>query len=111
MSVEIQERVKIDEGLQVPRKFNLFAINNDYTSFDEVVWILTHALGMSESVAAELTRQVDREGQAKLNPKPLPRDLAEALLTKINDTKRTLAGMYPFRSAQVMMLKFVVRED
>lgn len=111
MSVEIQERVRVDEGLQAPRKFNLFAINNDYTSFDEVVWILTHALGMSESVAAELTMKVDREGRAKLNPKPMPKDLAEALLTKINDTKRTLASMNPFRANQVMMLKFVVKED
>jgi ATP-dependent Clp protease adapter protein ClpS len=66
---------------------------------------------MSESVAVELTMKVDKEGKAKLNPKPMTYDVANAYLSKLNDTKRQLAGMIPFRSAQIMMLKFVVKED
>jgi len=111
MSVEIQERVRVNEGLQPPRKFNLFALNNDLTSFDEVVWILTRALGMSASVAAELTHKIDIEGRAKLNPKPMTKDIAESYLMKVNETKQALAEMAPFRRVQIMMLKFVVKED
>ena len=73
MSVIIEERVDIKEELKKPPRFNTFAINNDITAFDEVVFILTKALNMSESVAAELTRQVDREGRARLNLRPLSR--------------------------------------
>jgi ATP-dependent Clp protease adapter protein ClpS len=111
MSVEIQERVRTDEGLKAPPRFNLWAINNDYTSWDEVVFILTRALGMSESVANELTNKIDKEGKAKLNPKPMTKDIAEAYLAKVNETKRTLATMMPFRANQIMMLKFMVKED
>lgn len=111
MSVVIEEKVDVSEDLKPPRKYNLFAINNDFTSFDEVVFILTRALGMSESVAAELTHIVDKEGKAKLNPKPMTRDIAEAYLNKINETKRALASLHSFRSAQIMMLKFIIKED
>jgi ATP-dependent Clp protease adapter protein ClpS len=109
MSISIEERV--DVTYDKPKKFNLFAINNDYTSWDEVVFILTRALGMSESVAGELTSQIDKEGKAKLNPKPMTKDIAEAYLAKINETKSLLAKMNPFRANQVMMLKFMVKED
>lgn len=111
MSVIIDERVDIKEDLAPPKKFNIYAINNDFTSFDEVVFILTKALNMSVSVASELTRQVDREGRAKLNPKPMSRGLAQIQLDKLNETKLQLAQMIPFRSSQIMMLKFEMKED
>ena len=111
MSVIIEEKIDVDEDLKIPKKYNLYALNNDLTSFDEVVFILTKALNMSESVAAELTMKVDKEGKAKLNPKPMSYDVANAYLFKLNDTKRHLAGMIPFRSTQIMMLKFIIKED
>lgn len=75
MSTDIQERVTTKEGLKPPLKYNVIALNNDLTSFDEVVFILTRAFNMSESVAAEITMKVDREGQAKCNPKPMSKNL------------------------------------
>jgi ATP-dependent Clp protease adapter protein ClpS len=111
MSIDIQERIATKDELKVPPRFNIWAINNDFTSWDEVVFILTRALGMSESVASELTNKIDKEGKAKLNPKPMTKDIAEAYLAKVNETKRTLASMNPFRANQVMMLKFIVKED
>jgi hypothetical protein len=41
----------------------------------------------------------------------MTKDIAEAYLAKVNETKRTLASMNPFRANQVMMLKFIVKED
>lgn len=109
MSTALDEEVTT--RFKEPPKFNLWAINNDLTSFDEVVFILTRAFGMSESVASEITMKVDREGKAKCNPKPMSRGLAEAQLAKVNGVKAQLATMYPFRSMQIMMLKFVIKED
>ena len=109
MSVAFDEEVTTK--LKPPAKFNIWAINNDLTAFDEVVFILTRAFGMSESVASEITFKVDREGKAKCNPKPMSRGLAEAQLAKVNGVKKQLASMYPFRSVQIMMLQFVIKED
>lgn len=98
-------------GLKPPQKYNLWTINNDLTSFDEVVYILTKSFGMSESVAAEITMKVDKEGKAKCNPKPMSKGLAELQLAKVNECKAQLAMMIPVRAVQIMMLKFVIKED
>lgn len=97
--------------LKPPSKYNIWAINNDLTSWDEVVWILVQAFGMSESVASEITFKVDREGKAKCNPKPLSKGLAELQLQKVNECKISLAKMFPQRALQIMMLKFTMKED
>jgi ATP-dependent Clp protease adapter protein ClpS len=111
MSVIIEEKIDVKEDLKAPSKWNLFALNNDLTAFDEVVFILTHALNMSTSVASEITVKIDQEGRAKLNPKPMSQGLAQAQLDKVNATKRQLATMRPFRASQIMMLKFMIKED
>lgn len=109
MSTALDERTIT--GLKPPLKFNIFALNNDLTAFDEVVYILVKAFNMSESVAAEITVKVDTEGKAKCNPKPMSKGLAELQLAKVNTCKATLAMMIPTRAMQIMMLKFVVKED
>jgi len=111
MSTDIQERIDTKEGLKAPTKWNILAINNDLTSFDEVVFILVQAFNMSESVAAEITVKVDREGKAKCNPKPMSKGIAEAQLAKVNEVKSRLAQMIPSRGSQIMMLKFIIKED
>lgn len=109
MSTAFDEQVIT--GLKPPSRFNLWALNNDITAFDEVVWILTKALGMSESVASEITLKINREGKAKCNPKPMSRGLAELQLARVNQCKSQLAQMNPFRAMQVMALKFIIKED
>jgi ATP-dependent Clp protease adapter protein ClpS len=93
-----------------PPKFNVLALNNEITSFDEVVFILVKAFNMSESVAAEITTRIDREGKAKCNPKPMSKGLAELQLNKVNETKVQLSRIMPFRSAQIMALTFRLEE-
>ena len=97
--------------LKTPPKFNIIAINNDYTSFDEVVFILVKSFNMTESVAAEITTKVDKEGKAKCNPKPLSKGIADVQLAKVNEIKTQLAKAIPIRSSQIMMLKFILEED
>lgn len=111
MSVAIEETTKTK--LKKPPKFNIWALDNDITSFNEVVWILTRAFNMSESVAAELTTKIDREGRAKVNPKPMSKGLAEAQLDKVNNLKRQLAQILGHigRDKAVMALKFIIKED
>lgn len=109
MSVTFEEETVTK--FKSPPKFNILAINNDHTSFDEVVIILVKAFNMTESVAAEITAKVDKEGKAKCNPKPISKGLAEVQLAKVNDVKVQLARMMPFRSGQIMMLKFVIEEE
>lgn len=111
MSVILEDKTDTKIKLQPPLKYNIWALDNDATAFDEVVAILVRSTGVSPSVAAELTRKVDTEGKAKVNPRPLPRGLADAQLNKINNVKRALAKAIPFREKPIMMLKFIVKAD
>tara|TARA_R100001086_G_C11847513_1_gene260526 strand:- start:4608 stop:4949 length:342 start_codon:yes stop_codon:yes gene_type:complete len=113
MSIAIEETTETKEKIEPPKKYNLWALDNDFTSFDEVVAILVNAFKMEPSVAGELTRKVDREGKAKVNPKPMSRDVAKAQLDKVNTVKRYLADNYlgGIRKKQIMMLKFIIKED
>lgn len=111
MSVVIEETTDTKEKLQPPKKFNIWCLDNDRTTFDEVIAILVNAFNMSRGVAAELTRKVNNEGRAKVNPKPMSKGIAQAQLNKVNSIKRTLAERIPFRSKEIMMLKFIIKED
>lgn len=115
MSVVIDEETTVETKLKPPTKFNLWALNNDITSFEEVIWILTTAFGMSSSVAGELARKVDSEGRAKVNPKPMSKALAQIQLDKVNDKKRELAysqvSKLLGRTRAIMELKFIIKED
>ena len=109
MSVTFQEEVITK--FKKPAKYNVIALNNDDTAFDEVVYILVKAFSMSESVAAEITLKIDREGSAKCNPRPLSKGLAEVQLARANEVKVELSRLIPFRASQIMMLRFIVKED
>lgn len=114
MSVEFDERVEVREKIHPPKKFNIWTMNNDLTSFDEVVMILVKGAGLSESEAAALTIKVDTEGKAKVNKKPVSKNVAMALYKRLNDTKRAVSLIREVqygRGRAVMELKFVVKED
>ena len=111
MSIAIETKVETKIKLQAPKKYNIWAIDNDQTAFDEVVFILVQAFSMTVSVASELTCKIDIEGKAKVNPKPMSKGLAQAQLDKINTIKRGLSQMNIFRKKEVMMLKFTIKED
>ena len=111
MSVVIDESIETKEKLEVPKKYNIWALDNDYTSFDEVGFILINAFNMSVGVASELTRKVDNEGGAKVNPKPMSKEIAQAQLNKVNNIKIAFAKSRPFRANEIMMLKFIIKED
>lgn len=113
MSTTYDEEVIEKTQLKEPKKYNIWALNNDITAFNEVVFILIKALGMSESVAAEITVKVDQEGRAKVNPKPMSKGIAQATLDRIKNVQRQYAATYAFglRKKEVMELKFVIKED
>lgn len=113
MSVIIDEDVSTKDELKEPTKYNIWALDNDITAFNEVVFILVKSFGMSESVASELTVRIDQEGRAKVNPKPMSRGLAQAQLDKINTIKRQFAHTYALglRKKEIMALKFIIKED
>jgi ATP-dependent Clp protease adapter protein ClpS len=113
VSTIIEERIDTTTKVKPPKRYNIWAIDNDFTSFDEVVYVLTKSFGMNKAVAAELTTKVDQEGKAKVNPKPMSRALAQAQMQRINDVKRHLADsfMMGLRKKEIMMLKFTLKED
>lgn len=113
MSIAIEESITTKTKLKPPKKYNIWALNNDITSFDEVVWILVNALNINPSVAAELTIKVDREGKARVNEKPMSKGIAEAALTKVKVVQRTFAEthMAGSRKGAIMELKFIVKES
>jgi len=113
MSVEIKERIEVKEKLQPPKRYNLWVMDNDVTSFNEVVKILMTGAGLSLGEAEALTVKVDLEGKAKVNKTPLSKNVADILYVRLNDAKRVVALVASIqgRGQAVMQLKFVVKEN
>lgn len=115
MTVILEEKVTTKTKLQPPKKYNLWILDNEITSFEEVIVILTEGANLSVDEAKSITLKVHHEGKAKLNKKPMPKQIAEALKDNLNNVKRAIA-MSPIsklnqRERAIMELKFIVKED
>lgn len=111
MSFEHDASVIEKVKLVPPKKYNVLAMNNDITSYDEVVYIISKAFSIPEGEAFKIARVVDMEGRAKCNKKPLSKNLADMQLQIINSIKLDLIRKIPSRAQAIGLLKFTLKED
>jgi ATP-dependent Clp protease adaptor protein ClpS len=72
--------------LQVPRKYKVVLLNDDYTPMDFVVEVLKHFFHLSEEVAIQVMLQVHIQGKGVCGV--YTRDIAETKMTLVNEYAR-----------------------
>lgn len=86
MQSEVLEHKAIAE-VRVPRKYNVFLMNDDYTPMDFVVAVLKRYFYFSEAGAIQVMLQVHRQGKGLCGV--FTRDIAETKVALVNEYART----------------------
>lgn len=84
MSVETEERTRLE--LKLPPKYCVVFYNNERTSYDQVMFLLTNAFNMSMDKAIEVTKAIDGSdrGVVHVNTKEVC-DMKNELVEKLRD--------------------------
>lgn len=102
--IAVAEKQKIEE---VPR-FHVIALNNDITSYDEVVFIIARVFDKSEEAAFDIAKEVDSKGKAICGT--YDKEVADAKVLTVQLAKDFLADHFPHRAEQINALKFTVEQ-
>lgn len=103
--VAVVERQKFKE----PSKYKVVIHDNPYTSFDEVIFIVSRCFNKTEEEAQTIANKVhvDKRGVCGVYHK----ELAEEKLTLVDMAKQYLIMNFPHRSSAVQALKFTLEEE
>jgi ATP-dependent Clp protease adaptor protein ClpS len=102
--VAVAEKVKTEE---IPR-FNVIVHNNDATSYDEVVFIISKVFEKSEDQAYDLAKEVDSKQKAVCGT--YDKEVADSKILTTNLAKEYLIQRFSHRTEQIMALKFTVEQ-
>jgi ATP-dependent Clp protease adaptor protein ClpS len=102
--IAVAEKEKIKE----PSKYDVVVHNNDYTSYEEVIIILSNAFEMDHQEALSVANKVHTEGRGKCGT--YSKEVAEMKLVLISTIKETLVQMIPTRSREIKMLNFTIEK-
>jgi ATP-dependent Clp protease adaptor protein ClpS len=100
----VAEKEKIAE----PSDYNVVVHNNDYTSYDEVIIILSQAFEMSHAEALDVATNVDQKGKGICGT--YSKEVADMKLMLVDMIKKQLINMMPLRQREINMLKFTVEK-
>ncbi|MDR3442621.1 MAG: ATP-dependent Clp protease adapter ClpS [Legionella sp.] len=97
----VRQRVtepKTRTQVQLPRKYKVVLLNDDYTPMDFVVEVLKHFFRLNEETAVQVMLQVHVQGKGVCGV--FTRDIAETKVALVNDYARMnqhplLASMEP----------------
>jgi ATP-dependent Clp protease adaptor protein ClpS len=104
VDIAVAEKVKIDE----PSQYDVIVHNNDYTSYQEVILVLTQAFSMDETQALNVAHKVDAEGKGLCGT--YSKEIADMKLVIVDMVKETLINFLPHRSREIRMLEFTVEK-
>jgi len=100
--------VEEKEAIKEPSQYNVVVHNNDYTSYEEVILILSQAFQMSHDNALMIARHVDTKGQGICGT--YSKEVAEMKIIIVDMVKQKLIQLMPMRSNEIHMLKFTVEK-
>ena len=103
--IAIAEKTEIKE----PSSYNVIVHNNDFTSYEEVILILSQSFEMSHQEALDIAHKVDSEGRGLCGT--YSKEIADMKLVVVNMVKESLISMFPHRHREIMMLKFTVEKS
>jgi ATP-dependent Clp protease adaptor protein ClpS len=102
--IAVAEKEKIKE----PSNYNVVVHNNDHTSYEEVIIILSNAFEMSHKEALDTANKVHTEGKGRCGT--YSKEVAEMKLVLVDTIKQTLIQMFPHRSKEIKMLAFSIEK-
>ena len=103
--VAVSEKQEIKE----PSQYDVIVHNNDHTSYDEVILILSQAFEFDHTHALSIAVKVDKE--AKCICGTYSKEIADMKIVVVNMVKDGLIQMFPHRQKEITMLKFTVEKS
>ena len=107
-AIETDIAVAEKESIKEPSKYDVIVHNNDHTSYDEVIVILSNAFEMSYPEALNVANKVHSEGRGRCGT--YSKEVAEMKLVVVDTIKSTLIQMIPQRAREIKMLAFSIEK-
>lgn len=110
MSTEQQDDIATIERKKIkePSKYNVIIHDNDITSYEEVIFIISRCFEKSEDESMQIARKVDTEGKGICGT--YTKEIAESKLELVDLAKGYLVQNFPHRIQAVSALKFTIEE-
>lgn len=102
--IAVAEKVEIRE----PSQYNVIVHNNDDTSYDEVVYIVSKGFEFSEHEAYDIAKTVDTAGRGICGT--YSKEIAETKIMFTEMIKESLIAILPYRARQIKLLKFTMEK-
>lgn len=83
---DVKELVRTHDTTKTPKMHNVYLINDDYTTFGHVVYVLTTIFGKGEQEAEKIVMQVHYNGKALVGS--YPKEVALTKVKKVKDVSR-----------------------
>jgi len=96
------------QELKEPSKYYIVVHDNDETSYEEVIYIVSKAFEMQEQEAFDLAQNVDKNGKGICGV--YSKEIAETKLVITEMIKESLVSILPYRGRQIKMLKFTMEK-
>ena len=111
MSNNTETDIRTKEKLEIkePSQYNVVVHNNDFTSYDEVILILSQAFEMSHQEALNIAQKVDTEDRGVCGT--YSKEIADMKIVIVNMVKDSLIRIFPVRQREITMLKFTVEKS
>ena len=100
--------IAVKEKLKEPSQYNVIVHNNDHTTYEEVIMILSQAFEMSSAEALEVAKKVDTVGKGICGT--YSKEIAEMKLLLVEVIKEQMVALMPLRQVEIMMLKFTIEK-
>jgi len=100
--------VKEKEIINEPSQYNVVVHNNDFTSYDEVILILSQGFELTHRDALGVASKVDSEGKGICGT--YPKEIADMKLMLVDIIKKQLIQIMPVRAREIIMLKFTIEK-
>lgn len=109
-SKQTEEDVAIAEKEEIkePSQYDVIVYDNDHTSYEEVILILSQAFEMSHDEALQVATKVHQEGRGKCGS--YSKEIADMKLILVSTIKESMVQMFPSRALEIRMLKFTVQK-
>ena len=82
----VKELVRTEDITKTPKMSDVYLINDDFTTFDHVVYILNTIFGKSKTEAESITMKIHHEGKALVGS--YPKDIAMSKVKNVKDLSR-----------------------
>lgn len=109
MSTQTNSAVIERQKIKEPSKYNVVIHDNPFTSFDEVIFIVSRCFNKTEKQAMEIANKVHLEKRGVCGT--YTKEIAETKLVMVDMAKRILIDNFRHRASAIEALKFTLEEE